>query len=106
VICRAGATTLAEISAYGIPAILIPYPYATNNHQEINARILEREGAAVVILEENLSGEKLAKVLVDLIKDENKLEIMAKKSRELDKVDSAAKIVNIIFNYIRKKNKK
>lgn len=106
VICRAGATTLAEISAYGIPAILIPYPYATNNHQEINARILEREGAAVVILEENLSGEKLAKVLVDLIKDKNKLEIMAKKSIELDKVDSAAKIINIIFNYIRKKNKK
>jgi UDP-N-acetylglucosamine--N-acetylmuramyl-(pentapeptide) pyrophosphoryl-undecaprenol N-acetylglucosamine transferase len=106
VICRAGATTLAEISAYGIPAILIPYPYATNNHQEINARILEREGAAIVMLEKNLSGEKLAKVFVDLIKDKNQLKLMAIKSRGLDQVDSAVKIINIAFNYIRKINEK
>lgn len=105
VICRAGATTLAEISAYGLPAILIPYPYATNNHQEINARILEKEGAAVLVLEEDLSGEKLAKVLLDLLKNKNQLEIMAKKSKELSNLNSAMKIIDFIFDYI-KKNKK
>lgn len=102
VICRAGATTLAEISAYGLPAILIPYPYATNNHQEINARILERDGAAVLILEKDLSGEKLAKVLLDLLKNKNQLGIMAKKSRGLSNINSAKKIVDFIFDYIKK----
>lgn len=102
VICRAGATTLAEISACGLPVILIPYPYATNNHQEINARVLEREGAAVLILEKDLSGKKLAKVLLNLLKNKNKLEIMAKKSEELSNVNSAKKIVDFIFDYIKK----
>jgi len=102
VICRAGATTLAEISAYGLPAILIPYPYATHNHQEINARIFAREGAAILILENDLSGEKIAQVLLDLLKNKNQLEIMAKKSRELSNVNSAKKIVDYISDYIKK----
>ncbi len=101
-ICRAGATTLAEISTYGLPAILIPYPHATNNHQEINARVLEREEAAELILEKDLSGKKLAKVLLDLLKNKNQLEIMAKKSGELSNVNSAKKIVNLIYEYIKK----
>ncbi len=101
-ICRAGATTLAEISACGLPAILIPYPHATNNHQEINARVLEREGAVELILEKDLSGKKLAKVLLDLLKNKNKLEIMAKKSGELSNVNSAKKIVNLIYEHIKK----
>ena len=102
VICRAGATTLAEIGAYGLPAILIPYPYATHDHQGINAKIFEREGAAILILEKDLSGEKLAQVLLDLLKNKNKLEMMAKKSRGLSKVNSAKKIVDYIFDYIKK----
>ena len=101
VICRAGATTLAEIGAYGLPSILIPYPYATHNHQEINARIFEREGAAVIILEKDLSGEKLSKVLIDLVKDKNQLEIMSKKSKELGNINSAKKIIDFILNYIK-----
>ena len=102
VICRAGATTLAEIGAYGLPAILIPYPYATQDHQEINAKIFEREGAAILILEKDLSGEKLSQVLLDLLKNKNKLEMMAKKSRELSVVNSAKKIVDYISDYIKK----
>jgi UDP-N-acetylglucosamine:LPS N-acetylglucosamine transferase len=100
VICRAGATTLAEISAYGLPAILIPYPYATQDHQGINAKIFEREGAAISILEKDLSGEKLGQVLLDLLKNKNQLGIMAKKSRGLSNVNSAKKIVDYISNYI------
>ena len=102
VICRAGATTLAEISAYGLPAILIPYPFATNNHQECNARILENEKAAILILEESLSGERLAKILYQLINDKKKLEIMSKKSKKLGNLNSAKKIVDFIFDYTKK----
>ncbi|MDD5015305.1 MAG: UDP-N-acetylglucosamine--N-acetylmuramyl-(pentapeptide) pyrophosphoryl-undecaprenol N-acetylglucosamine transferase, partial [Atribacterota bacterium] len=101
VICRAGATTLSEIGAYGLPAILIPYPYATHNHQKINARVFENEGAAILILEKDLSGGKLAQVLLDLLKNKNQLEIMAKKSRELSNVNSAKKIIDYISNYIK-----
>jgi UDP-N-acetylglucosamine--N-acetylmuramyl-(pentapeptide) pyrophosphoryl-undecaprenol N-acetylglucosamine transferase len=102
VICRAGATTLAEIGAYGLPAILIPYPYATQDHQGINAKIIEREGAAISILEKDLSREKLCQVLLDLLKNKNQLGIMAKKSRELSNVNSAKKIVDYISDYIKK----
>ncbi|MBA7542583.1 UDP-N-acetylglucosamine--N-acetylmuramyl-(pentapeptide) pyrophosphoryl-undecaprenol N-acetylglucosamine transferase [subsurface metagenome] len=102
VICRAGATTLAEIVAYGLPAILIPYPYATQDHQGINAKIFEREGAAISILEKDLSGEKLGQVLLDLLKNKDQLEMMAKKSRGLSNVNSAKKIVDYISDYIKK----
>lgn len=102
VICRAGATTLAEIGAYGLPAILIPYPYATQDHQGINAKIFEREGAAILIVENDLSGEKIAQVLLDLLKNKNQLEIMAIKSRELSNMNSAKKIVDYISDYIKK----
>ncbi len=102
VICRAGATTLAEIGAYGLPAILIPYPYATQDHQGINAKIFEREGAAILILEKDLSDKKLAQVLLDILKDKNRLEMMAKKSRKLSNVNSAKKIVDYISDYIKK----
>ena len=102
VICRAGATTLAEIGAYGLPAILIPYPYATQNHQEVNARIFTREGAAILILEKDLSDKKLAQVLLDILKDKNRLEMMARKSRELGNKNSAKKIVDYISDYIKK----
>ncbi len=102
VICRAGATTLAEIGAYGLPAILIPYPYATHNHQEVNARIFEKEGAAILILEKDLFEKKLAQILLDLLKDNIRLEMMAIKSRELGNKNSAKKIADYISNSIKK----
>ncbi len=101
IICRAGATTLAEIGAYGLPAILIPYPYATHNHQEVNARIFTREGAAILILEKDLSDKKLAQVLLDILKDKNRLEMMARKSKELGNENSAKKIVDYIFDCLK-----
>lgn len=55
VICRAGASTISEITALATPAILVPSPYVTNNHQEKNARILEQHGGAVVLLEADAS---------------------------------------------------
>ncbi|GAF78061.1 unnamed protein product, partial [marine sediment metagenome] len=81
---------------------LIPYPYATHDHQGINAKIFEREGAAILILEKALSEKKLGQVLLDLLKNKNQLGIMAKKSRELSNVNSAKKIVDYISDYIKK----
>lgn len=102
VICRAGATTVAELSAFGLPAILIPYPWATNNHQEYNARVLEKEGASIVVLDKELSGDKLTGELLALIKDEKKLEKMSTQSKKLGKLDAAQKIVDFILKDITK----
>jgi len=78
VISRAGAIGLAELTLRGIPAILIPYPYASENHQEINARALEKNGAALVIKDSDLTGEILSAKIQELISDSAKLQAMAK----------------------------
>ena len=78
VVSRAGAIGLAELTLRGIPAILIPYPYASENHQEINARALEKNGAALVIKDSDLTGEILSAKIQELISDPAKLQAMAK----------------------------
>jgi UDP-N-acetylglucosamine--N-acetylmuramyl-(pentapeptide) pyrophosphoryl-undecaprenol N-acetylglucosamine transferase len=92
-ISRAGATTLAEITACGKPAILIPFPYAAGGHQEQNARALETAGAALVIRQDDLSGPFLAQLILDLLMDPIRLERMSKASRQLGRPDAAEKIV-------------
>ena len=76
VLCRAGAIALAEVAAVGLPAVLIPYPYATGNHQEANARAFEKRGAAIVLLDRELTGEALTALLPELVHDEEKLQKM------------------------------
>ena len=56
VLCRAGASTISELTALGVPAVIVPSPYVTNNHQEKNARVLEKAGGAAVVLEQDASG--------------------------------------------------
>lgn len=83
VICRAGATTIAELCAIGIPAILIPSPYVTNNHQEKNALDLVNSGGALMIREKELTESKIINMVTDLMNDHfnrNKLKINIKKS--------------------------
>jgi UDP-N-acetylglucosamine--N-acetylmuramyl-(pentapeptide) pyrophosphoryl-undecaprenol N-acetylglucosamine transferase len=77
IICRAGAMTLSEITACGIPSILVPYPHATNNHQEANAREMVDRGASVMILDAELDASRLASQLQDLLGDNLKLRRMA-----------------------------
>jgi len=96
IVNRAGASTLAELTALGIPAILIPSPYVTNNHQEKNARGLEREGAAVVILEKDLKGESLLVELRGLLEDEERWQTMREQSRRLGKPDAATQIWELL----------
>ncbi len=69
VVCRAGATTLAELTAAGRPAILVPLPTATDDHQRKNAEVLGRAGAAIVVEERDLSGERLAAAISGLVAD-------------------------------------
>lgn len=103
VVCRAGATTIAELTAKGIAAILIPYPYATGNHQLYNAQFLEKNFAALVIKEEDLDSEKLANELSKLMKDNKKLNLMTKNSKKLGQKQAAQEIVNTIYNFLGRK---
>jgi UDP-N-acetylglucosamine--N-acetylmuramyl-(pentapeptide) pyrophosphoryl-undecaprenol N-acetylglucosamine transferase len=93
VICRAGATTLAELTACGKPAILIPYPYAAADHQRLNAMALQRQGAAQVILDAELTGARLYEVLRQYVERPEKLRVQAECSRRLGRPQAADTIV-------------
>lgn len=93
VVSRAGAVTVAELTACGKPAILIPLPQAIYRHQERNARVLEAGGAAVVLPQEGLSGPGLARTIAELLGDADRLRAMSERSRALGKTDSAETIV-------------
>ncbi len=94
VIARAGATTVFELSAAGRPAILVPYPHAANRHQERNARALVDRGAAELLLEPELSGERLAALLARYAADPAKLKAMGEKARGLARPDTADVIID------------
>ncbi len=96
VIGRAGAGTVAEITALGKPSLLIPFPYATHNHQLENAKALEASGAALLIEDKEATPENLAQAL-QVLKDKNKLEEMAVRSRALGKPGAAPHIVDEIY---------
>ncbi|MDT8901686.1 undecaprenyldiphospho-muramoylpentapeptide beta-N-acetylglucosaminyltransferase [Anaeroselena agilis] len=95
---RAGAIGLAELTARGIPAILVPYPHAAENHQEFNARVLESRGAAVVIRDAALSGPRLADAIDALLGDRARLTAMAKASGELGRPEAAAAIARLAID--------
>ena len=69
VLCRAGASTISELTALGVPALIVPSPYVTNNHQEKNARVLENAGGAAVLLEKDCSGQALFQAACGILHD-------------------------------------
>ncbi|RMH06245.1 MAG: undecaprenyldiphospho-muramoylpentapeptide beta-N-acetylglucosaminyltransferase [Nitrospirae bacterium] len=93
VISRCGAVTLAELTACGKPAILVPFPHATHQHQDRNARVLEQAGAAVVIPQDEQTGSRLAQVLKMLVEDPDRVNRMVQRSWSLRRVDAAQTIV-------------
>jgi UDP-N-acetylglucosamine--N-acetylmuramyl-(pentapeptide) pyrophosphoryl-undecaprenol N-acetylglucosamine transferase len=95
-VCRAGATTLAEVTAAGRAAILVPFPMAVQNHQEINARALEKKGGARVIPEKDLTGEKLADEILDLLRSPEKLRSMETAGRSAEGGRAAGVISEIL----------
>jgi len=96
-VCRAGAMTLTEINHYGLPSILIPLPSAAANHQEFNARSLEKVGAAHVLLESELSDGALLPVLTDIFTNQKRMTEMAQASLNLSKPDAANNICETII---------
>ncbi len=97
-IFRAGAVGLAELTARGIPAILIPYPYAAENHQEFNAKALEKQGAAIVIADKELTDVKLIDAIKMLLDNPKMLSNMAKKSKELGHPQAAETIARLAIS--------
>lgn len=100
VITRAGAGIIAELCIKEVPAILIPFPYAADDHQTFNAKALEEKGAAIMIQDKNLTGQILKTKMEELINDQNRLESMGKALKRLSMPDADEKIASYILNTI------
>lgn len=96
VVARAGATSIAEITAIGRAAVLVPYPYATDDHQTLNARAVSAGGAAIVVPDDQLDGEALEDAVRGLVRNRAKRETMAAASAALGRRDAAARVVELI----------
>jgi UDP-N-acetylglucosamine--N-acetylmuramyl-(pentapeptide) pyrophosphoryl-undecaprenol N-acetylglucosamine transferase len=92
VVCRSGASTVAEITAAGKPAIFVPFPRAADDHQRVNAEALASEGAAVVVEESRLDGVWLAETIAALLNDPRRLRLMSEAARELAHPNAARDI--------------
>ena len=95
-LCRAGAGTISEVCASGTPCIMIPSPNVTDNHQEKNARVLEKRGAAVVVREKDCDGDSLYETARALLSDPERLREMRLAARRLAVVDAAEQILQVI----------
>lgn len=92
VVCRAGATSIAEITAAGISSILIPYPFASDNHQEVNARCLEDAGAAVMIKQDRLTGSTLAAAVREFVESPERLAAVGRNAAAMGRPEAAASV--------------
>ncbi|MDH7499883.1 MAG: undecaprenyldiphospho-muramoylpentapeptide beta-N-acetylglucosaminyltransferase [candidate division NC10 bacterium] len=98
VISRAGATTLAELAALGKPSILIPYPYAANDHQKYNAQVLASSGGARILLDHEVNGPVLARAVQEVLEDQAGREAMGQRVKSLAKMDADEKIAHLILS--------
>ena len=101
VICRAGASTLSELTALGVPAILVPSPNVTNHHQEKNAAVLGEHGAALVLPEEGLDGKRLFTEAAALLRDETRLAAMHEASLRLGVRDATERIYETVMALVK-----
>jgi UDP-N-acetylglucosamine--N-acetylmuramyl-(pentapeptide) pyrophosphoryl-undecaprenol N-acetylglucosamine transferase len=98
-ICRAGAITVAELAAVGVPSILVPFPFAVDDHQTTNARYLADAGAAILVRQGDLTAEKLAETLRGLTRE--RLLDMAEKARALGKPDATRAVAEACMELAR-----
>jgi UDP-N-acetylglucosamine--N-acetylmuramyl-(pentapeptide) pyrophosphoryl-undecaprenol N-acetylglucosamine transferase len=101
VISRAGATTLAEITALGKPSLLVPYPYSAGRHQEFNAIKLREMGAAFVVFDKEMNGEVLARYIREMFENDSTRKDMQRASRGLGRPDAGSRIVDIALSLMR-----
>ena len=97
VICRAGASTVSELTALAVPAVIVPSPYVTNNHQEKNARILEKHGGARVILEKDATGEALYRAAGEILRSPELRRSMSAGMAELGIPDATERIYRTVM---------
>lgn len=105
VIGRAGAITISELTALGVPSVLIPSPYVTANHQEYNARALEKQGAGIVILEKDLNHNVLYEQINELLGDKTKLKEMAQSAKKMGITNASEQIYVLIDELLKSKTK-
>lgn len=101
VVSRAGAGTLSEITVRGLPAILVPHPYVPDNVQEKNARVLERAGAAKVILDRDMTGKALAEAVFSIIGSPSTMRDMAEASRRLGVPDALDRLMEMVADLVK-----
>ncbi|WNC85706.1 undecaprenyldiphospho-muramoylpentapeptide beta-N-acetylglucosaminyltransferase [Thermosynechococcus sp. QKsg1] len=100
VISRAGASALAELTLTGTPALLIPYPYAAEDHQTVNAEVLVSAGAAEMIPQSALTGDRLGRIILEWLGQPQKLQAMAKNARQLAMPNSSQQVADLIRTLI------
>jgi len=100
VICRAGATTVAEVTAIGKGVVFIPFPFAADNHQVLNARTLSDVGAAEIILQKDISGKLLAEKIESFAASPQTLYQMAQRAKDLGRPEAAARIVDHCYRLL------
>lgn len=98
VICRAGASTISELTALGVPALMVPSPYVTNNHQEKNARVLEKAGGAAVVLEKDATGQTLFQTACGILHDGDRRSTMERAMASLGIRDATERIYRTILD--------
>jgi UDP-N-acetylglucosamine--N-acetylmuramyl-(pentapeptide) pyrophosphoryl-undecaprenol N-acetylglucosamine transferase len=103
IISRAGATTLAELTVFQKPVILVPFPYAADNHQEINGRYLVEAGAGIMFRQEDLTGEILGNEIKRLLGNKEVLADMSKKSGMISKPEATETIINACMELLKSK---
>jgi UDP-N-acetylglucosamine--N-acetylmuramyl-(pentapeptide) pyrophosphoryl-undecaprenol N-acetylglucosamine transferase len=100
-VCRSGAGTIAELTAAGLPAILVPLPGAPSDHQTRNAQTLERAGAAVLLPDAECNPKALDALVSDLLAQPAKLEAMSAAARGLARPDAAARVADLVEGHAR-----
>jgi UDP-N-acetylglucosamine--N-acetylmuramyl-(pentapeptide) pyrophosphoryl-undecaprenol N-acetylglucosamine transferase len=98
VICRSGAMTVSELAAAGLPAVLVPYPHAIDDHQTKNAHYLVDVGAAVLMPQSELTAESLAAVLMSLLESPGKIDMMSQKARAMAKPEATRIVAGICLD--------
>jgi UDP-N-acetylglucosamine--N-acetylmuramyl-(pentapeptide) pyrophosphoryl-undecaprenol N-acetylglucosamine transferase len=104
-ICRAGATTIAELAAQGLPAIFVPYPHAADDHQRANAEALVRGEAARMVLDHQATGERLAAEVRELLADPDTLPEMRRRMRQFARPDAAERVLAVIDELVESRRR-
>ena len=100
-VCRAGANTVSELCATGMPSVLVALPGAPGDHQAANAAVLERAGAAVVVVDAELSAQRLDDVLTGLLSDDERRAAMSAAARSLSHPDAARRVAEVVRRHAR-----